>query len=174
MSKSIRPGSDDEDQTPHPWSILFDLWLLKQAVYPLIEQGTAATGLSAEEFGLYLLIEEFQPITPGDIARHSGMRANTVSAALQRLERRGHVVRTPNERDGRSVLIRLSDQGLAATLEAAAGNQRLLDRLAELVDVDELQGTVDELNQAVRTIANLPPRVPSSGRGPTATSGARA
>jgi DNA-binding MarR family transcriptional regulator len=170
MSEAIRPRAEGQQPPSHPWSVLFDLWLLKQAVYPLIDQAIEATGLSAEEFGLYLLIEEFQPVTPSDIARHSGMRANTVSAALQRLERRGHVVRTPNDRDGRSVLISLSEDGLAATLDAAAGNARLLDRLGELVDVDELQVAVDELNQAVRLIANLPPRVPSSGRGPITSS----
>ncbi|MCB0954114.1 MAG: hypothetical protein KDB13_15615, partial [Microthrixaceae bacterium] len=73
------------DETALSGTVLYDLWLLQQALYPLIENAIRATRLSTVEFGLYLLILEQQPVTPGDIAHQSGMRANTVSTAVQRL-----------------------------------------------------------------------------------------
>lgn len=160
----VRPT---EQQDPSWNMLLYDLWLLKQASYPLIEQAIDSTGLSAEELGLYLLIGEFQPVSPRGISRNSGMRPNTVSATLQRLESRGHIARQPNENDGRSILVTLTEEGLRTTHAAAAGNQLLLDRLGDLIDVGDAQLAIDQVNQAVRRVANLPPRLPSAGSAAT-------
>ena len=95
------------------------------------------------------------------------MRPNTVSATLQRLESRGHIARQPNENDGRSILVTLTEEGLRTTHAAAAGNQLLLDRLGDLIDVGDAQLAIDQVNQAVRRVANLPPRLPSAGSAAT-------
>ena len=146
------------DETALSGTVLYDLWLLQQALYPLIENAIRATRLSTVEFGLYLLILEQQPVTPGDIAHQSGMRANTVSTAVQRLERRGHIVRAPNESDGRSVLISLSETGQDVTRQAIEANDALLERLMVTIDHDQVRAAVQDLNAAVRILANLPAR----------------
>ena len=152
------PDRTDSDYSTPLGAVLYDLWLLQQALYPLIENAIRGTGLSTGEFGLYLLILERQPLTPGDIAHQSGMRANTVSTALQRLEYRDHIVRAPNESDRRSVLISLSETGQDVTRQAIEANDALLERLMVTIDHDQVRAAVQELNAAVRILANLPAR----------------
>ena len=49
------------------------------------------------------------PLTVGEQAEHLGLRRNSVSELLQRLESKGLVARIRDERDERSVLVWLTD-----------------------------------------------------------------
>ncbi len=51
------------------------------------------------------------PLTVGEQAAHLGLRRNSVSELLQRLEAKGLVARIRDERDGRRVLVWLTDAG---------------------------------------------------------------
>jgi DNA-binding MarR family transcriptional regulator len=53
------------------------------------------------------------PLTVGEQAVHLGLRRNSVSELLQRLELKSLVARVRDERDERRVLVRLTDQGRA-------------------------------------------------------------
>ena len=139
-------------------SMLFDLWLLQQALYPLIENAISGTGLSADEYGFYLLMSHVHDVTPGDIARMTGMRPNTTSAALARLEKRGHLIRTPNERDRRSVLVRLSPEGWKVCEEAMLANEALHDRLMAATEGTGIEQAIAQLERIVRELANMPRR----------------
>jgi DNA-binding MarR family transcriptional regulator len=68
-------------------------------------------GAAVEDFGLYSAIGIWGPITPTELAGRVGMRPTTLSSALNRLERRGHVRRLRNPRDGRSRLVELTADG---------------------------------------------------------------
>lgn len=153
----------DEGAAADKWdeagpSILFDLWLLQQALTPLIETAISGTRLSADEYGFYLLMTHINDATPGDIARMTGMRTNTTSAALSRLEKRGHLIRTPNETDKRSVRVRLSPEGLKVVEEAVAANAAIHDRIMAEIEGTDIARGVSELERIVRGIANMPPR----------------
>lgn len=140
-------------------SVLFEFWLIQQATYPLIEAAITHSGLSSpDELGLYVLIDEYGSMTPGEIARSSGMRPNTVSVSLNRLAKRGHIVRTPNPEDRRSVFIELSDDGRLALYTAAAAVRQLEKRIGDLVDMDESRAHLLAFQNAVRTLANIAPR----------------
>lgn len=139
-------------------SVLFDLWLIQQATYPLIESAISPTGLSAEEYGFYLLLSHVQDTTPGDLARMTGMRANTTSATLSRLEKRGHIVRTPNESDRRSVFVRLSPEGEAVLATAIELNGQIHDRINAEIDGTNVRESIRMLERTVRTLANMPAR----------------
>lgn len=151
------PAAGDKWDEAGP-SIMFDLWLLQQALTPLIETAIGSTRLSADEYGFYLLMTHIQDATPGDIARMTGMRANTTSAALTRLEKRGHLIRTPNEDDKRSVRVRLSPEGLALVQQAVEANAAIHDRLMDAIEGTEIARSVSELERIVRGLANMPPR----------------
>jgi DNA-binding MarR family transcriptional regulator len=155
MTDSPDPADKWDENGP---SIMFDLWLLQQALTPLIETAISSTRLSADEYGFYLLMTHIQDATPGDIARMTGMRANTTSAALTRLEKRGHLVRTPNEEDKRSVRVRLSPEGLALVQQAVESNAAIHDRLMGAIEGTEIARSVSELERIVRELANMPPR----------------
>ncbi|MGZ6268062.1 MAG: MarR family winged helix-turn-helix transcriptional regulator [Candidatus Limnocylindrales bacterium] len=51
------------------------------------------------------------PLTVGEQAEHLGLRRNSVSELLQRLEAKGLVARVRDERDARRVLVWLTDAG---------------------------------------------------------------
>ena len=57
-------------------------------------------------------------LTPTELARHRMMTSGGMTAALDRLERKGLVVRIPNPADRRGSLVRLSDAGRAVIDDA--------------------------------------------------------
>lgn len=56
-----------------------------------------------------------QPLTPSQISERVLVASATMTATLDLLESRGWVVRTANSADRRSVLVEITDEGLAAT-----------------------------------------------------------
>lgn len=54
-------------------------------------------------------------VRPGDLARQSGRRKQTIGAILDDLERLGYVSRRPDPQDRRAALIVPTDRGLAFT-----------------------------------------------------------
>lgn len=92
-------------------SLLFDIWLVSGLMSGLLDDMLAGTELNGDDFGMYSLLRRYGPATPTQVHRWTGLRATTVSAHLKRLEKRGHVVRTPNPSDGRSHEIGLTKAG---------------------------------------------------------------
>ncbi|WP_237153960.1 MarR family winged helix-turn-helix transcriptional regulator [Oryzibacter oryziterrae] len=70
----------------------------------------------------------------GDILGTLMITSGTLTNRVDQLEKQGFVVREINERDGRSILVRLTDAGLARVDEAVtthvATQHKLLDNLA--------------------------------------------
>jgi len=69
--------------------------------------------LTAEEYGVYSGVFEFEPITPSDLALTVGMRPTTLTHYLIDMRERGHVDEAVNPEDGRSKLLRLTNSGRA-------------------------------------------------------------
>ena len=59
-------------------------------------------------------------LTPTELARHRMLTSGGMTAALDRLERKGLVVRAPNPADRRGSLVRLTDEGRRVVDEAMA------------------------------------------------------
>jgi len=79
------------------------------------------------------------PLTVGEQAEHLGLRRNSVSELLQRLERKGLVARVRDERDERRVLVWLTDAGRAT-----------VGRIGEVLAPDLLGGAMASLSPADR------------------------
>jgi DNA-binding MarR family transcriptional regulator len=94
-----------------PANVLFQSYLNGQLLRTLMERTFEAHGADAEDFGLYSALGVWGPITPTELAARIGLRPTTLSSALRRLERRGHVKRERNPNDGRSYLVELTDEG---------------------------------------------------------------
>lgn len=126
-------NSEDERRT----SILFDIWLLGHLTTGLLDSALSDSGLNADDFGLYSMLRGWGPMSPGQLAAITGMRQNTVSAALQRLDKRGHLIRQPVPEDARSTRVRLSEAGIAAHLGAAEGFLKVAESISELLGSQE-------------------------------------
>ena len=92
-------------------TILLDVFLTNQRRKRMIEAALAHTELPAEDYPLYVLVGAEGPWTPTGLAKRLEMPLSTMLFRLGRLERRGHAERVPNPDDGRSYLIRLTDEG---------------------------------------------------------------
>jgi len=62
-------------------------------------------GLGASDGQFMTLLDVHGPLTPGDLARHTGMTTGTVTGVLDRLERAGLVARTRDTADRRRVVV---------------------------------------------------------------------
>jgi DNA-binding MarR family transcriptional regulator len=80
-------------------------------------------------------LDEIDPTTLNDLARHMGVTAATMSLAIDRLERKGYVVRLRDVSDRRRVHVRLTSAGVrvrsASSVLDAPRVEALMARLAE-------------------------------------------
>lgn len=101
------------------YTLLFDVWVVANSARALLDRALRPSGLSADDFALYSAIRRDGGVTPTELSALMALPPTTVSSIVTRLERRGHVRRTPNPADARSYRIQLTPAGQAA--HAAAG-----------------------------------------------------
>jgi DNA-binding MarR family transcriptional regulator len=111
---------DERVEADERFGVMFALWLVGRATVEAIDHRIGATGLSADEFPIYCILDIAAPVTPTALGSWMAAAPTTVSAVVKRLEARGHVTRSPNGADGRSHLLRLTDAGRVAQMEAIA------------------------------------------------------
>ena len=79
-------------------------------------------------------------LTPTELARHRMLTSGGMTAALDRLERKGLLARAPNPADRRGSLVRLTDEGRRVVDEAMARHVEVERELvAGLGDADREQ-----------------------------------
>jgi DNA-binding MarR family transcriptional regulator len=113
------------------YSLLFDVFVLNQAVRRLLNAAMADSPLRPEEYAVYSVVFEEEAVSPTAMATRLGMPLTTVAEYVREMEARGDARRVPNPRDGRSYLLVLSAAGLAAHREA---NRRFERAYAALVE----------------------------------------
>lgn len=96
-------------------------------------------GLSAVESKVLDYLARFGPQTPKDLARLSGLAPASVTAMIDRLERKSIVNREPHPEDRRKILIALDLQSIAGAVHLwdhlVKGMHELCDRYTD----DELR-----------------------------------
>jgi len=147
-------------QQTEPMSVLLDTWLVANLTNGLLDDSLQLSGMSGDDFALYSLLNAYGPASPSQIARWTGMRATTVSAALKRLAARGHTAQQRSAEDRRSYAVGLNDAGRAAHRETAGVFWKETRKLAELLGdrEGELRRHLQVLDAALRDAAALDPR----------------
>jgi DNA-binding MarR family transcriptional regulator len=112
------------------------------------------TGLSRTEVGLLAALAR-RPHRITELAATEGITQPAVTQLVNRLERRGYVERRTDERDGRVVLVALTDAGEDA-LERVRAEYRVLlhEEMATLDDgeIETLAAAVDILDRLIERI----------------------
>jgi DNA-binding MarR family transcriptional regulator len=118
-------------------------------------ESSRTVGIDNADFGILAALRRAgvdNPLTPTELARRRMMTSGGMTAALDRLERRGLVARTANPADRRGSLVGLTDAGRDAIEQAvdlqAAVERRLVDALSA-EEVDQLVGLLRRLLLAV-------------------------
>lgn len=90
--------------------------------------------LSAHQARILDHLNAVEPTSLGDLARHSGVTPGTMSIAVERLVRKGYVLRVRDRADGRRVNLTLSASGVriqeAQSVLDAGRVERVLARLS--------------------------------------------
>lgn len=71
------------------------------------------SGLSLTETKALEVLHRFGPLTPAELAERTGLAPASVTALLDRLERKQVAHRVPHPRDGRRFLVQIDDGHLA-------------------------------------------------------------
>ena len=96
---------------------------LVQVAYPQIyfachtrhvRRASTATRLSATDSTLLAHLDERDGVRPTALAKHLGVAASTLSAAIARLAALGYVIQRRDSRDARAIDLLLSTKGAAA------------------------------------------------------------
>lgn len=131
-------------------SLLFDVFVLNQQLRTLLSHALAGTGLRPDEYAVYSALFELGPLTPTRLAAQLGMPLTTLLDYAHVLLERRHASRTPNPRDLRSYLLRLTPAGLTAHRNAGrAWNQAVLPLEAALrLPVEQVREALHSLSDA--------------------------
>jgi DNA-binding MarR family transcriptional regulator len=113
-------------------------------------ESSRTVGLENADFGILAPLRRSgvdNPLTPTELARRQMMTSGGMTAALDRLERRGLIERVPNPADRRGSLVRLTDEGREA-IDAAVELQADVERrLVEPLSPTEVNQLVDLLRR---------------------------
>jgi DNA-binding MarR family transcriptional regulator len=125
----------------------------------LFQQAYAATfeplGLNEGDYGVLAPLRRAgapNQLTPTELAKHRMMTSGGMTAALDRLERKGLVTRVPNPDDRRGSLVRLTDAGRDAVDEAMTQHVLTEQRLVATLDEHEQEQLRHLLRKLLNTI----------------------
>ena len=80
-----------------------------------------------------------------DIANSLGVSAGTPTVTVDRLIKKGFVVRDRDEEDRRQVIVKLSDKGMTSFYEIVKLKNALMDRLFNVMNPEQLKSLIDML-----------------------------
>jgi DNA-binding MarR family transcriptional regulator len=115
------------------------------------------------------LISRYGPIGPTALARRAGMHPATLTGVLDRLERGGWVVRTPNPTDRRSILVSIVEEKEAEVAFMFSGLHLAMDDVCAQYDDEDLMVIVDFLMRTSRASRAATDDLAENGRPSAAT-----
>lgn len=133
-------------------TLLFDVWAVANSTRALLDNALRGTGLSAHEFALYSVLCDPGGRTPTELASVLQMPQTTISSVVRRLEKRDHVRRIPEPRDGRSHRLVLTPKGRAAHQRAGKAFLPVLGAVEGNLDtpIAEARRALRSIDDAVR------------------------
>lgn len=116
------------------------LWRASHAVMRFDEKGIRAQGFqSLSDYAVLEVLLHHGPLPVNAIGEKVLLTSGSMTTAVHRLEKSGLVRRQPSERDGRVVLVHLTDTGLARIEAAFSAHADSLDQLFEKFSKAERQ-----------------------------------
>src|SRR6187549_1046506 len=101
--------------------------------------------LSRHQVSILDHLDEIEPTTVMDLARHMGVTAATMSLAIDRLERKGYVVRLKDAKDRRRVHVRLTTAGVRVRESSSVLDPLLVEKLVSRLSEEERQRAIEGL-----------------------------
>lgn len=127
--------------------LCFALYAATAAVTRSYRPMLARVGLTYPQYLLMMVLWEGDGLTVHEIAERLDLAAHAMSPMLDRLSRSGLLTRSRDDRDGRVVRVRLTDEGAALELQAAEVQNAVVD--CTHLDAHELAGLRADLHGLV-------------------------
>lgn len=127
---------------------------LVQVAYPQIyfachtrhvRRASTTTQLSAADSTLLAHLDEDEAVRPTALAKHLGLAASTLSAAIARLVALGYVVQRQDGKDRRAIDLHLSSKGAEAMQASSVLDSRRVARMLNKLTLAERRRALDGL-----------------------------
>jgi MarR family 2-MHQ and catechol resistance regulon transcriptional repressor len=124
------------------------LWKAAKAVEKVDRESIDRTGLGLSDFTIMEALLHKGPLTINQIGQKVLLTSGSMTAAVNRLERKGLVKRIQDASDGRCFYVRLTKRGRKVINDAFSGHQQNLEKIAEVL-------TREERTELVRLLRKL-------------------
>ena len=124
------------------------LWKAAKAVEKVDRESIDQTGLGLSDFTIMEALLHKGPLTINQIGQKVLLTSGSMTAAVNRLERKGLVKRIQDASDGRCFYVRLTKRGRKVINDAFYRHQQNLEKIAEVL-------TRDERTELVRLLRKL-------------------
>ena len=108
-----------------------------------IRRASTAARLSAADSTLLAHLDEERPTRPTELARHLGVSASTLSAAINRLAKLGYATLDKASSDRRAVDLRLTAKGAAAMQASSVLDAALVEKMLARLSPSERKRALD-------------------------------
>lgn len=135
------------------------LWKAEKAVERVDRASISGTGLQFTDFAILEVLLHKGPLPVNTIGKKVLLTSGSMTAAVNRLEKRGFVRRLRDPSDGRYFHVHLTSLGRRTIREAYATHEQNLDRLAEILSPEERR----ELVRLLKTIGRYAEKLPVDG-----------
>ncbi len=118
-------------------------------------QDTRGRTISAHQASILDHLDETEPTTMTELARHMGVSLSTMSLTVDRLVAGGYVVRTRDLADGRRVSLRLTELGVETRERKSVLDPRLVELLLGALPEEEREQALTGLEILAKAAAEL-------------------
>ena len=113
------------------------LWKAAKAVERVDRAGIRQTGLSLSDFAIMEALLHKGPLPINQIGEKVLLSSGSMTAAVNRLEKAGHVQRIQDPSDGRCFYVHLTKTGRRSVSEAYRSHQANLEKVAGVLSDEE-------------------------------------
>lgn len=133
-------------------NVLLQMFRTTQAVRDLMTGAVAGTGITPDQYAVLSAIAVLRSVSPTELATRLRVPPTTISRYVAGFVEAQLAERAPNPADGRSYLLELTPDGRKIVRTIAPRIRRLVERLRELTDVEELEAALRKLEEAARAV----------------------
>ena len=142
------------------------LWRAEKAMATVDKESIAATGLGFSDFAVLEALYHKGPLPVNTIGRKVLLTSGSISTAVQRLERRGLLLRRQDPADGRVFRVELTAEGRELIADVFDRHRLSLDAVTSELEPEERRELVRLLKKLGRRAEAMRGRLPDTNAPP--------
>jgi MarR family 2-MHQ and catechol resistance regulon transcriptional repressor len=151
---TLKPESDTSGI--HLWLVL---WKAFRSVESHAHRHIAGLDMCLSDFAVLEVLLHKGPVNVQELGAKVMLTSGSMTAALDRLERRGLIERKEDSKDRRARLVRLTKTGLTLIREAFEDHKQAMERAVAGVEAKDREVLIALLRQLGRSAAESVPQV---------------